>query len=145
MPIPRPKPSHRCARAMSRQMSNTQESRPARQSWLQRSLVGWRPGILRGSIAALVVFIINLTLTILAGKVSKSLIKGQKVVFQGNCNQVKQLDIGIHLIINLLSTVLLAASNYAMQCLSAPTRQDVDTAHKGRFWVDIGVISMRNL
>lgn len=38
----------------------------------------------------------------------------------------------MHIIINILSTALLAASNYVMQCLSAPTRPDVNEAHTQR-------------
>ncbi|KAE8136603.1 hypothetical protein BDV38DRAFT_283815 [Aspergillus pseudotamarii] len=41
-------------------------------------------------------------------------------------------------------TLLLAASNYVMQCLGAPSRSDVDQAHKQRKWLDIGTFSMRN-
>lgn len=50
----------------------------------------------------------------------------------------------MHIIINILSTALLAASNYVMQCLSAPTRPDVNEAHTQRKWVDIGTFSIRN-
>ncbi|KAE9390053.1 hypothetical protein BT96DRAFT_738538, partial [Gymnopus androsaceus JB14] len=67
------------------------------------------------------------------------------VVYQGDCNTVDHLDIGIHLVINILSTLLLGASNYIMQSLSAPTRTEIDQAHKRGSWLDIGVQSMRNL
>jgi hypothetical protein len=49
------------------------------------------------------------------------------------------------LLINALSTILLSASNYTMQCLSAPTRSEVDDAHSTGKWLDIGVPSVRNL
>jgi hypothetical protein len=45
----------------------------------------------------------------------------------------------------LLSTILLASSNYAMQCLSAPTRTELDQAHTKTQWLDIGILSFRNL
>jgi hypothetical protein len=48
-------------------------------------------------------------------------------------------------LINGLGTLLLAASNACMQCLSAPTRQDIDGAHAKHDWLDVGVISPRNL
>lgn len=50
-----------------------------------------------------------------------------------------------HLVINILSTLLLGASNYSMQCLSSPTRSEVDKAHGQGIWLDIGVPSIRNL
>lgn len=57
----------------------------------------------------------------------------------------KKLDLWLHLVINLLSTLLLGASNYTMQCLSAPTRNDINKAHQQRVSVDIGIPSVRNL
>ncbi|KAL3461696.1 hypothetical protein BJX64DRAFT_260307 [Aspergillus heterothallicus] len=45
----------------------------------------------------------------------------------------------------MLSTGMLGASHFAMQCLSAPAREDVDRAHAEGRWLDIGVPSMRNL
>jgi hypothetical protein len=116
-----------------------------RPSWTRKTWQGWRPVILRGAILAFVVFIFNLVLTIAALVKPKSLSNGHRKIFEGDCNKVKQLDIGLHLVINVLSTILLGASNYAMQCLSAPTRREVDKAHEKRVWLDIGVLSFRNL
>jgi hypothetical protein len=50
-----------------------------------------------------------------------------------------------HVLINALSTLLLAGSNYTMQVLSSPTRLDVDKAHAEGQWLDIGILSPRNL
>lgn len=70
---------------------------------------------------------------------------GQPILRQGSCSDMRYLNTGLHLLINTLSSVLLAASNYGMQCLSAPTRADVDKAHFEGKWVDIGVPSVHNL
>lgn len=51
----------------------------------------------------------------------------------------------LHLAINVLGTILLGASNYCMQCLSFPTRDEVNKAHSRGAWLDIGVPSVRNL
>ena len=51
----------------------------------------------------------------------------------------------LHLAINVLSTILLSASNYCIQCLSSPTRQEVNKAHANAEWLDIGVPSIRDL
>lgn len=59
--------------------------------------------------------------------------------------QQKNVGFWLHLIINILSTLLLGASNYSMQCLSSPTRSEIDKAHRQKLWLDIGVPSVRNL
>ncbi|KAI1408787.1 hypothetical protein F5Y13DRAFT_204536 [Hypoxylon sp. FL1857] len=97
----------------------------------------------------------NLGLTIYA-IVSYGSQNGVGTIYKGDCNKVKTLDQWIHLLINFLSTGLLAASNYCMQLQAAPTRADVDhahqadahernRAHKEGQWLDIGVPSLRNL
>lgn len=49
------------------------------------------------------------------------------------------------LAINILSSLLLGASNNCAQLLSSPTRHDIDKAHAKGKWLDIGVPSVRNL
>jgi hypothetical protein len=58
---------------------------------------------------------------------------------------VKNLDLWVHLLINILSTGMLSASNFCMQLQAAPTRANVDQAHENNEWMDIGVSSYRNL
>jgi hypothetical protein len=115
------------------------------QTWPQRHLKGWRFGILFGSILASLVLAINLSATIYGGVKAVRNDNGRKVIFEGDCEQVRKINTGLHFAINILSTLLLSASNYAMQCLSAPTRSEVDAAHKKRHWLDIGVLSVRNI
>ena len=55
------------------------------------------------------------------------------------------MNVGLHLAINALSTVLLSASNYCMQCFSAPTRKEIDRAHAKRKWLEVGVMSFSNI
>lgn len=57
----------------------------------------------------------------------------------------RNLSLWLHLVINALSTLLLSATNYAMQCLSSPTRKEVDKPHRHYIWLDIGVLSVRSL
>ena len=108
---------------------------------------GWRVGVSLGVLATLAVFIVNLALTAWAltmpdGSGEDS---GRRVLFQGSCARASELGVVAHLVINVLGSVLLSASNYAMQCLSAPTRDEVDRAHSAGKWLDIGVPSLRNL
>jgi hypothetical protein len=115
------------------------------QTWTQKHLRGWRFGILSGSILAFLVLCINASATIYGGIDSEENDDGRKVLYQGDCEEVRQINWGLHLMINVLSTLLLSASNYGMQCLSAPTRKEIDVAHSNRKWLDIGVLSIRNI
>lgn len=103
-------------------------------------VTGWKPGVINFAVCACVVLIINLVVSIWGSATYK-----QKVLTEGNCEQVKRLNSGLHVLINILSTILLSGSNYCMQCLSAPTREEVDSAHSARKWLDIGIPSIRNL
>ncbi|KAK5654585.1 hypothetical protein OQA88_7214 [Cercophora sp. LCS_1] len=108
-------------------------------------LGGWRLGILLSAIWALLVLAINLGVTIWAYTTTKPHTRTRRMVYQGSCSQVRTIDVIAHLVINALSTILLGASNYSMQCLSAPSREEVDKAHAARKWMDIGIPSLRNL
>lgn len=70
---------------------------------------------------------------------------GNSELFRGSCSRASRFNLGIHILINVLSTLLLGASNLCMQLLTAPTRAEVDFAHKKRVWLDIGIPSYRNL
>lgn len=66
-------------------------------------------------------------------------------MFDGNCDKARKLNTVAHLAVNILGVILLSASNFSMQVLSAPTRTEVDLAHAKRKWLDVGVASVRNL
>lgn len=106
---------------------------------------GWRRSALLFSIAALVSFTANLAFTAWATAQAGLDGNGIGVLIEGSCSHVRTLNTGVHVLINGLSSVLLAGSNYCMQCVSAPTRSQVTRAHQRRTWLDIGVPSMRNL
>ena len=100
---------------------------------LRRRMVGWRAGTLNFAVCASIVFVINLAITIWS--FSKATSKNNDEVFmEKDCNEIKIWNSGLHVIINVFSTILLGGSNYCMQILSAPTRKDIDQAHaKGSF------------
>src|ERR1700753_3279693 len=111
----------------------------------QSHCLKWRRTILLGALFCSISLIINIVGAIVA---SRSVIYNdgdRKTLFRGDCARARKLNILIHLGINLLSTILLASSNYAMQCLSAPTREELDIAHAKSKWLDIGILSFRNL
>lgn len=89
------------------------------------------------------VFAANLGLTIYTTSRYPS-INGVGLIYQGDCDTVQRLDQWIHLLINILSTLMLSASNFCIQLQAAPTRADIDHAHHNRKWLDIGVPSLRN-
>ena len=111
-----------------------------------RKLEGYRFGVLWCAGVGALVLIINLILTIWAvAKFGAYNNHGLGTFYNGSCKRTASLTFWIHLVINVLSTLLLGASNYSMQCLSSPTRNEVDKAHKQGIWLDIGVPSVRNL
>lgn len=70
---------------------------------------------------------------------------GVGVIYTGGCNRVKHWDTALHLLINVLGIALLGASSFTMQCLSSPTRTELDRAHAKRVSLDIGIASVKNL
>lgn len=61
------------------------------------------------------------------------------ILYEGSCSKTKILTIISHLFINIFSTLLLSASNYTMQVLTAPSRQDIDRAHAAKRWLTVGI------
>lgn len=102
---------------------------------------GWRFGALHFATWAAVVFLMNFVATIWGGVYQRS----AGSLAEGDCGHIKNLNRGLHVLINILSTILLSGSNYCMQCLSAPTRTDVNQAHASGTWLDVGIPSIRNL
>ncbi|KAH9878106.1 hypothetical protein J1614_003323 [Plenodomus biglobosus] len=103
---------------------------------------GWRFGVLNFAVWATIVFLINFIAAIWGSAASRA---GNGVFFDGDCDYVKKLNSGLHILINILGTILLGGSNYCMQALSAPTRSEVSNAHASGTWLDIGVPGVRNL
>ena len=106
---------------------------------------GWRTGVAWGALGALVLLIINVTLLIWIRSSHIISDSGLATIFEGDCEKKTNISLWCHLFINACSTLLLSASNNAMQCLSAPTRSNVDRAHARGSWLDIGIPSIRNL
>ena len=105
---------------------------------------GWRMGIILCAATAIIVLTVNIVLIVFAS-IKYDLHDGFGTLQEGDCHTTKDLSLWLHLAINVLSTLLLGASNYGMQCLTSPTREEIDTAHGQHVWLDIGVPSVRNL
>jgi hypothetical protein len=90
--------------------------------------------------AATLIFLVNLISSIV---IYKTVNEGR--LFHGKCTTANIVSSTSHIVINILSSLLLGASNLCMQLLSAPTREEVDAAHKERKWLDIRILIVRNL
>ena len=93
---------------------------------------------------AVVIFSVNLACTVYF-KIKWGQADDINAIYQGDCSRTEMINTGLHVVINILSTLLLGASNLCMQLLAAPTRSEIDAAHERRVWLDIGVPSIRNL
>jgi hypothetical protein len=107
---------------------------------------GWRMGAIVSLIAVVAVCLCNIAITIWAWKHPNNEREGTiGVLFKGDCARTRSLNVWIHSVINVFSTLLLAASNFCLQVLSAPSTQDLARAHENRHWLQIGLPSIRNL
>ncbi|KAK5994722.1 hypothetical protein PT974_03105 [Cladobotryum mycophilum] len=70
--------------------------------------------------------------------------RGIGTLYLGDCSVAAQVNRFIHLVLNLVSTLLLGAGSYCMQVLMAPERHEVNTAHSEGSSMEIGVLSYRN-
>ena len=101
-------------------------------------------GATLGAIGAAIILLLNIIITIVASARNPGH-GGLLNIHEGSCSRSERINFWLHLLINALSTILLAASNYCMQCLTSPTRKDIDKAHAQHRWLDIDVQSLRNL
>lgn len=67
------------------------------------------------------------------------------LLFNDSCDTSRYLNIGLHLLINLVSSAVLASSNYFMQILNAPSRHKIDQTHLTLSSVEIGIPSLKNM
>jgi hypothetical protein len=86
-------------------------------------------GVLLGSLASATVLLSNIALVYVGQRNSGYDSDWIATLFEGDEEAVTRFDIGAHVLINVLSTLLLSMSNYTMQVLNSPTRPDVDKAH----------------
>jgi hypothetical protein len=113
-------------------------------SWARRYLSGWKFGVKVCAATVGTILIVNVAMTVFA-VVKYENRGGLHIIHQGSCARAKRLNLLLHLLINVVGTLLLAASNYCMQGLSSPTREEVDKVHGKSNWLDIGIPGVRNL
>ncbi|KAH8766124.1 hypothetical protein F5883DRAFT_496436 [Diaporthe sp. PMI_573] len=108
-------------------------------------LTGWRKSAHINTFLVSTVFLVLLSCHIILWAKPDST-AGYQIIHSGRCdgNGVGRLNTVLHLIINVLSSLVLASTNFFMQVLNAPSREELDTAHEKGSWLDIGVPSPRN-
>lgn len=109
-------------------------------------LSGWRRSAFINTVLVSTVFLVLLSSQVFLWAKSGDL-AGYHIIHSGQCagNGVGRLNTLLHLIINILSSLVLASTNFFMQVLNAPSRAELDSAHERGSWLDIGVPSPRNV
>ncbi|KAB8207648.1 hypothetical protein BDV34DRAFT_223209 [Aspergillus parasiticus] len=106
---------------------------------------GWRFGALTSCILVGICLGLNVAATIYVRVTYPPSSDNLGLIQESDCDHIHSVDSRLHYALNVVATVLVSASNYNMQCLTSPTRAEVDQAHAQRKWLDIGVHSIRNL
>ncbi|KAF2797901.1 hypothetical protein K505DRAFT_322270 [Melanomma pulvis-pyrius CBS 109.77] len=114
---------------------------------LRRTFHGksWRFGLFAGVYSSLLVLVGNTVVFLVGCFYHGGYIDGIATLAQGDIHDMERISTLYHVLINVCSTILLTSSNYTMQLLCAPTRQEVDDAHMQGRWMDIGLMSFSNL
>ncbi|KAH7062959.1 hypothetical protein BKA63DRAFT_189701 [Paraphoma chrysanthemicola] len=118
---------------------------PAFRLNIQRMTRSWTFGLYAGLFASIGALVGNLALLIAGSTQYGGVINAIGTIAQGSPAHISRTSTAFHVLINVLSTALLTASNYAMQTLCAPTRADVDRAHANGQWLEIGIMGVHNL
>jgi RsiW-degrading membrane proteinase PrsW (M82 family) len=105
---------------------------------------GWKQAA-RVNIVILVVMSITLSACFIASAVQTGRFTAALFFYEGSCDTASKLNVALHLLLNGISTAVLASSNFFMQVLNAPSRDDVDKAHAMGSWLGIGVPSIRSV
>lgn len=108
-------------------------------------LSDWRLGLVVGCVASGLVLIINFSILLVAASRYGGFKNGIGTLAKGSSPSMSRLSTAYHILINVLSTVLLTSSNYCMQVLCSPNRNEIDAAHCKGKWLNIGVLSPHNL
>jgi hypothetical protein len=113
-------------------------------SFRQRYLGGIKRTLRAFVVVACIILIINLSWLGYA-KAKFGITAGYGIIKRGDCDEVKSLNTWLHLVINILSTLLLTGSNAFMAAFSCPSRKEVDKAHRRGRFLHIGSLSLGNL
>ena len=105
---------------------------------------GWHAGLNRAFLLSSCAFIFNIIIYAWLSS-THEVRAGTATIMNGSCTTVGNSLTGVRVGLNIISTMVLSASTYAMQGMTAPTRQEVDKAHAKGIWLEIGTHSVKNL
>jgi hypothetical protein len=105
---------------------------------------GWHAGLIRAFVLSSCAFIFNIVIYAWLYSTHNTR-AGTATIMNESCTKVQNANIVVHAGLNVISTMVLGASTYAMQGMTAPTREEVDEAHAKGIWLEIGTHSVRNL
>ncbi|KUJ21272.1 uncharacterized protein LY89DRAFT_730060 [Mollisia scopiformis] len=112
---------------------------------LKSGHLSWRLGAFIALTISTLVLLTNIVLLIVGASAHGGYVKGIGTLEAGSAELVQKHGAALHVLINILSTALLTSSNYCTQILLAPTREELNIVHAKRSWLDIGIMSFRNL
>ncbi|KAI0160828.1 hypothetical protein GGR52DRAFT_561863 [Hypoxylon sp. FL1284] len=106
---------------------------------------GWRrAGSINIALALACAIALSICLAVSVSKSGSSL-SSTTIIFEGDCNRASNINTILHLLLNLISTGILASSSYFMQIANSPSRQEIDRAHLFFYSLDIGIPSVKNI
>jgi hypothetical protein len=112
---------------------------------LRYSTRSWAFGLYTGLYASIIVLLSNIALMMTSLVSHGGVVDAVGTIAKGEAHRIARISTAYHVLINVMSTVLLTSSNYAMQTLCAPTRDDINDAHAKGHWLEIGIMSIHNL
>lgn len=112
--------------------------------WRDRySNAGWRTEMIRVAVFSTSLWLLNIIIYIvLFAKYGAD--RGSGLLMEESCSSVQHANTAIHAALNIVTSLMLGASNFAMQSLSSPTREEVDAAHAMKRSLGIGGLSLKN-
>ncbi|KAL2887514.1 hypothetical protein HOO65_050635 [Ceratocystis lukuohia] len=105
---------------------------------------GWRATLLLNLGVTFTILMLLVAVFIAVITRTNSLTK-RDALFTGACENVENIGYGLHVVTSAMAIAILAIGNYTFQVLSSPTRAEVVAAHEKKWWLDIGIPSVRNL
>ncbi|KAK8108190.1 uncharacterized protein PG998_010203 [Apiospora kogelbergensis] len=106
---------------------------------------GWRRTGAFNALAAFASGFVLLCCLIISASRPESSLQSDTVLFYGSCKNSRYLNIILHLTLNIVSSAVLGSSNYFMQILNAPSREEINLAHRKLSSLEIGIPSLKNL
>jgi hypothetical protein len=109
-----------------------------------RLLFGYQSFLFYRVIAVAITFVFNVAWLIWA-KVQYGIVGNIGTIQRGDCDAIENLNTRLHVIINVLTTIVLAASTTFMILAYSPSRPEINAAHARHKRLSAGSIGFRNL